>query len=91
MDLSATVQTATLAVTAFVRLKDKRLLEQEGRIDWTLGELVARTSGWTSGIERYNQWPPARDGMRWLHSISEGDFARHCYAGSVPALSLIHI
>lgn len=84
-DLSAKVQTATLAVTSFVRLRDKRLLEKESRVDWTLGELVARTSGWTSGIERYNQWPPARDGMRWLHSITEGDFARQCYSGSVPA------
>lgn len=84
-DVSAKVTAATLAVTSFVKLADNRLLQAEGRLDWTLVELVARANGWSTGIELYNQWPPARDGMRWLHSVTEGDFARRCYAGNVPA------
>jgi very-short-patch-repair endonuclease len=79
------VTTATFAVTSFVKLTDQRVHEEQGRIDWTLGELVARANGWSTGIERYNQWPSARDGMRWLGSITEGDFAHRCYLGIVPA------
>jgi very-short-patch-repair endonuclease len=84
-DVLAKVTKATLAVTSFVRLADKCLLQEDGRIDWTLAELVARANAWSTGVERYNQWPPARDGMRWLDSITEGGFARRCYAGTVPA------
>lgn len=87
-DVSAKVTTAFLAVTSFAKLDDKGILQNEGRIDWTLAELVTRANGWSTGIERYNQWPPARDGMRWLDSVTEGDFARRCYAGTVAASEL---
>jgi very-short-patch-repair endonuclease len=84
-DASAKLTTTTLTVTSFVKLRDKRLLQDQGQIDWTLGELVSRTKSWSTGIERYNEWPPARDGMRWLHRITGGDFAHRCYLGAVPA------
>lgn len=84
-DVLTKVTTASLAVTSFVKLADKRRLQEDGRIDWTLAELFARANGWSTGIERYNQWPPIRDGMRWLHSVTESDFSPRCYAGTVPA------
>jgi very-short-patch-repair endonuclease len=84
-DVTTKVTAASLAVTSFVKLDDKGILQEQGRIDWPLAELVTRANSWSTGIERYNQWPPARDGMRWLQSVTEGDFARRCYAGIVPA------
>jgi len=58
------------------------------QIEWTLADAVSRANEWKSGIERYNEWPPARDGVLWLRSATDDGFAERCYVGSIPAAEI---
>jgi very-short-patch-repair endonuclease len=85
MDVATKVRDATVAVATFVQFEDCRIGASDKRVDWTLAEVVARAQAWSASIERYNEWPPTRTGMRQLEAVTEGDFGRRCYTGAVPA------
>ncbi len=82
--MSKRAHEALLGVAAFVQLKVAENPPEERRLDWSLGKVLERVSAWKVGGERYNEWPPVRDALRWLQAKTEGDFAKRCYSGAVP-------
>jgi very-short-patch-repair endonuclease len=70
-------------VAALVQLTETGLSTAARQIDWTLGGLARRARDWSLSVERYNEWPPVRDGIRKLRSCTEESFAARCYSGAV--------
>lgn len=83
-NLSQSVFTALFRLLEFVGYESdgSDLPSIVGR--WTLEDILSKTAAWSASVERYNEWPPVRDGLNWLElAVAEG-FAKQCFLGDVP-------
>ena len=76
-------------LVAIVNLENPQFIGNQDTLLATVGETLDRTAGWKEFAERYNEWPPVRQGMAKLAEATEGPFHGDVYNGGVQASELV--
>lgn len=87
-DVRAKSEDAFWTLTSSIGLVSAGVDASAKHLAWPLSDLVTRASDWKLGVERFNEWPPARDGLRWLESVTGSSFTERVYRGAVPPAEL---
>jgi hypothetical protein len=76
-------------IATFVQLSQPRLTGEPDSITCTLGEIIERVRAWKLSPERFNEWPPARDFLAKLLSMTDQGFHRKVSTGQVTPVELV--
>ena len=76
------------AVVSFVQLDGPLAAEDMRSVTIGLGEIFDRAEGWKSGVERFNEWPPAKEHLDGLRETAGHAFYRRVYDGKIPPSEL---
>ena len=73
-----------------VQFEDPSLVGELPALRGTVGELSLRALAWKESTDRYNEWPPVRDGMKQLATVTNGSLHQRVYDGIVQAAELVN-
>jgi very-short-patch-repair endonuclease len=82
--ITAAVATHLSDLAAFVKLATPKLTGETASINVTLTEILERARAWKAHTERFNEWPPAREYLARLLTMTDTGFHQRVYAGQVP-------
>ena len=87
--LSERVYAALQELVTLTELKDKMLVGDSATLTVPICELRRRGVAWKEFPERFNEWPPVRQGLLRLRELITGDFFLRVYQGSVSPDALV--
>jgi very-short-patch-repair endonuclease len=82
------VRDAVSDVCNFVSLTARDYPKNGSELLTSIGELTLRTQAWAQSVDRFNEWPPVREGLDKLASHTDVDFVRRLYGGAVQPVQL---
>lgn len=76
-------------LAAFVQLATPKLTGDTASVNVTLAEILERVLAWKASTERFNEWPPAREYLARLLTMTDTGFHQQVYTGHVPPSELL--
>lgn len=71
------------ALRSFIGLREKAWSGELAEIALPIAALVERAAAWRDSPQRYNEWPPVRQGLELLHARTTGGFLEKVYRGDI--------